>query len=348
MEEEIFLPELANFSEKFRKYSKSFFQKKGKPFGSYPPLVGGLYKNLEDFGQGGKALRPFLVYLGYKTFGGRRIKKIMPICLAYELLHDFLLIHDDIIDKSDVRRGKPTIHKRYEKFFGEHYGQSQAIILGDIACFEALRLINSAPFGEEIARKAWDKIVQTLLETAYGEALDVEYSYKKASLSAIWQVADLKSARYTFVGPLSVGAILAGADDRRLDAIGRFGQSLGLAYQLHDDILGVFQDEKISGKSALSDLSEGKNTVLIYKTRQLVMGRDRSVLAVLWGKRQATERDLETVCAIIKRSGALKWVQDEKQRLASEAQSLIKSQTFDFKLQKLCSQLCEFVITRES
>lgn len=347
MEEEIFLPELANFSEKFRKYSKSFFQKRGKSFGSYPPLVGGLYKNLEDFGQGGKALRPFLVYLGYKTFGGRRIKKIMPICLAYELLHDFLLIHDDIIDKSDVRRGKPTIHKRYEKFFGEHYGQSQAIILGDIACFEAFRLVSKAPFGREIARKAWDKIVQTLLETAYGEALDVEYSYKKASLAAIWQVADLKSARYTFVGPLSLGAILAGADDRRLAEIGRFGQSLGLAYQLHDDILGVFGDEKISGKSALSDLCEGKNTLIIHKARQLANPKGLAEINKIWGNPESGVRELKKIRNIVRKCGALTWCEDENKRLMVVAKKEIGKLTRDRKLQQILSQVADYVVSRE-
>ena len=307
-----FESELNIFFNLFKQFVKSYFQKKIESTSKYPKLITRFYKELEEFGVGGKAMRPFLVYLGYMTGTGqslnnsrsyssseakrsrevalrnssrqaRTIKEILPICLAVELVHNFLLIHDDIIDKSDVRRGKSTVHKKFEKGHDKHYGISQAIIAGDIALLEAFDIVNKSDFGDRVKYQCLDSLVNFTLETGYGEALDIENSYKYSSIDDIWQVVELKTARYSFAGPLTLGAILARADKSQVEAITKYGLDVGRAFQLQDDILGVFADEKTLGKSTLSDMREGKNTVLYYKTRELCGRDDLIILEKIWG-----------------------------------------------------------------
>lgn len=337
---------LAKFLSEFEPYSRNYFKNKQKEIKKYPTLIGDIYSDLEDISAGGKRVRGFLVYLGFLVGGGHNLKKILPVSMAIELLHTFLLIHDDIIDKSDIRRGKLTIHKRYEKKFDYHYGISQAIVAGDTACFEAIDLINSSNFDSKRKKLCLEVISKVILETTYGELLDVEYSYKRPKLKQIEQVTDLKTARYTFVGPLTIGAILAGARKSQLSAINRYGLKVGYIFQLVDDILGVFGNEEILGKSTLSDMREGKNTLLIYNARELATLPDKKRLDKLWGKDDADEGDLKIVKDIIKRCGAYDWCITEINSLSRKSSAYLSDITDDEKLRKVFLQMAEFIVSR--
>ncbi|MBI2598739.1 polyprenyl synthetase family protein [Candidatus Curtissbacteria bacterium] len=203
MDSDIFRLELSKFLNKFDAYSKSYFAKKIKETKKYSPVVSDFYKKLEDFSQGGKKLRAFFVWLGYQVGtegpfdfaqGKLRnkvledIEKILSISLAFEMTQNFLLIHDDIMDNSDLRRSKPTVHKVYEKKFGpstlrarQHYGESMAITLGDIASMEAFRIIADSDFDNQRKVEAQRLFAEVLLETAYGQGLDVEYANREPS-----------------------------------------------------------------------------------------------------------------------------------------------------------------------
>ena len=351
------------FLDRFEPFAQKFFEKKTKEVSKYPPLIKRFYKDLYDFTSGGKKLRGFLVWMGYRISQKsevrsqkfRDLEKILPVALAYELLHSFLLIHDDIIDQSDTRRGRRTIHKQYEKPFGpsaslrasKHYGLSQAIVLGDIACFEALDLVNTSGFTDSQKIACFAKIITTIIKTGYGEALDIQYSHKKTDFNNIRQMTELKTAKYTFVGPLTVGAILGGVNKIQIQALTRFGLKVGLAFQIQDDILGTFGEEKITGKSALDDLCEGKNTLLIHKTKEMLSDQKREELTRLWGKRNAGSADLRKVQRLIVDSGALSWAENEKAKLVRSAKVYIKSITRDNDLQSSFSELADFVITRD-
>lgn len=354
--EQLLEKELRSFLAEYEPYAKKYFDQKIKSTKNYSPLISQFYTDLADFSGGGKRLRAFLVYLGSKLGSspqGRTINSILPICLAFEIVHSFLLIHDDIIDKSDTRRGKLTIHKRYEKKLGSHYGMSQAIILGDIACFEAFGLINNSSLPEKVKTAVLKKFVEVLIETGYGQALDVENSYRRAKISDVWQVTDLKTARYSFVGPLTVGAIVSGASIVQFRAISDFGESVGKAFQLQDDYLGVFGDEKVLGKSVLSDMQEGKNTPLIFKAKEKVNGKwlmvngEKVRLENIWGKKNANENDLEKVRVILKKSGALLWCQEENKRLVEKAKKYIDKISVDDNLRQILASVADFVVARE-
>jgi len=340
--------ELKKFIGEFSKYQQQFFIRRVNSSGKYSSLISNFYKDLADFSSGGKKLRPFLVYLGWIIAGKKDLPKILPIALAFELVHSFLLIHDDVIDRSDTRRGKPTLHNKFEKKFGSHYGISQAIILGDIACFEAFKLIAESDFTDQIKIKLISNFSVVLLETGYGEGLDVEYTYKKASLKEIFSVTNLKTARYSFFGPLILGAIAGGAEKSLISKLEKFALPLGSAFQLTDDILGTFGEEKTMGKSPISDLVEGKNTLLVYKAKELANTSDRKVLTTLWGKGLAKIPDLKKVREIIEKSGALAWAKTESMKETDKAKNFVNSISSDHKLQEVLDQLADFVVRRKN
>lgn len=338
--------ELANFLKIFEPYAKQYFSKKIKEGSGVSPLIRRFYVDLADFSAGGKKLRAFLVYLGYRVGGMQDIKSILPLALAIELFHSFLLIHDDIIDRSNMRRGKLTIHKRYERGFGREYGMSQAILIGDIACFEAFALINSSVISDPLKSAVCEKFAQVLLETGYGEAMDVENSYRKPSTRDIWQVCDLKTAKYSFVGPLTVGALVSGASAKQIKALGDFGESLGKAYQLQDDILGVFGDEKVLGKSTLTDMREGKNTILIHKARKMAKVDGEKQILRVWGNVKANRKELIQIQKIIHESGAFLWCEREKAKLVGEAVRITDRISTDFELGRIFVQLTNYSANR--
>lgn len=352
-----FKKELKLFVEEFTKFSKQFFSKKRTFVKKYPSLISRFYKELEEFGAGGKAMRPFLIYLGYRigqlgqaetgSDPKKGLKKIMPVCLAIELIHDFLLIHDDIIDRSQIRRGRETVHRRLAKGRNEHYGVSQAIVVGDIAYIEAVDLINKSGFDAQMRSECLGMLSKVIIETAYGEILDVEYAWQRPKFSQVWQVTELKTARYSFVGPLTIGAIVAGARKKQILAIEKYGLSTGCAFQIQDDILGVFGDEKVLGKSTLSDMREGKNTALFYKTRELASGQYLQDLGKIWGNPKASKSDLKKVQLIMQRTGALAWCNRQMRELVLQAKKAIGAVTSDNKLANILAECADFVIYRE-
>lgn len=359
----LFKQELENFLKLYEPYASNFYLKKIKETKKYSPVVSNFYKDLADFSKGGKKLRAFFVYLGYKAGGRTDIQKILPISLAFEMTQNFFLIHDDIMDNSDLRRGKPTIHKVYEKKHGpsislrqnsgqalrtrRHYGEGMAITLGDIAAIEAFSIVGNSDFNSGLKAECIKDFSKVLLETAYGQSLDLEYAYERGDISQILKIADLKAARYSVAGPLLIGAKLAKVKNSQVKALLNFGLNTGLAFQLQDDYLSLFGDEETIGKSILSDMREGKNTVLIYKARELAAPADRKKLNEIWGTKDAALGDLEIVRKIVEGCGSLAWSRQESLRRIGEARTEINKISQDMEIRAIFNQIGDYVINRK-
>lgn len=177
--------------------------------------------------KGGKRLRGMLVKLGFELNGGKG-KEILQIGAALEILHNGLLIHDDIMDQSPLRRGQPSV---YKVFGGNHYGISQAINLGDIALYLPIKIISDSNFSDEFKLKVISNLSQTIINTGWGQVMDLEVKRDIEFINLY------KTAKYTVVAPLQVGAILAGATLDKLAKLDKFGEKLGIAFQIQDDIL---------------------------------------------------------------------------------------------------------------
>lgn len=332
-----------------------FFQEK-KDEAKQIPVAAKMWSRLERFIVGGKRLRGGLVKLGYESSGGKRQKALLPVAAAVEITHGAILIHDDIIDQSEKRHGRPTIHLQYQHdhqgFYSKgtpfHYGQSMAILVGILGYYGALGLLSQTQFSAEKKTKAISQLCQTMIATGYGEGLDIDLACRlKIKEKAVLKIQTLKTAQYTLIGPLKIGGILAGASQAQLKAFEDYGLPVGIAFQLQDDILGMFGSEEKLGKPVGDDLKEGKNTLLY--TQAIKKGRpiQKRNLQRLWEKRDIKPGDVEEARQIIKQTGSLWHCQEMAQRLVEEGKKAVPGITKDKKLQEVFLSLADFMVKRE-
>lgn len=232
-----------------------------------------LWDRLTESLAGGKLTRPHLVHLSYRAFGGSDPAAVATLGAAFEMLHASLLIHDDVIDRDLVRRGRPTLGARYradaldaglQEDTAHHVGNSAALIGGDVLLAGSIRLAARAGAATGTTEAVLDVVHAAVLAAAAGELDDLVFSYEDSDIS-VDQVLDmerLKTASYSFEAPLRAGALLAGSTTEDADRLGSIGQTIGIAYQVIDDVLGTFGDPELTGKSIDSDLLSDKRTIL--------------------------------------------------------------------------------------
>lgn len=295
---------------------------------------------------GGKKLRGTLIKLGFELTGKKYTPEILKPAIGYEIFNTAILAHDDIIDLSPLRRGNPSI---YMALGGKHYGISQAIVLGDIGLFLAIKLTGESKFSERNKNKAIQFLTDDIIETAFGEVLDVELSSKKSIRTEkdVITIAHLKTAQYTISGPLQIGAILAGAKEELLDDLAQFGENLGIAFQIQDDILGVFGDEKTLGKSVTSDIEECKNTLLITQAFRQATREQFKILDRYYGHGQMGKRGLEAVKKVFIETGSLDYSRQQALKYVVRAKKIIPKLTKIPKYRRLLSEFADFLVERD-
>ncbi|MFM2175529.1 MAG: hypothetical protein RLZZ527_605 [Actinomycetota bacterium] len=275
---------------------------------------------------GGKRFRPIFAYLGYLGAGGILGRSAIKACTALELVHVCALIHDDLMDGSDSRRNQPSIHRRFENQHrmakhsgsGERFGAAAAILLGDLALSWSDQLLHSS--ADEIdltqALSVFHKMREELMA---GQYLDVlEGALGKSETSRSFKIAEFKSGKYSIERPLQFGAALAGKLADFHNVYSRFGIPLGVAFQLRDDLLGVFGDEKITGKPSGDDIREGKRTVLVAIAQDRLAPAEQAELESLLGNPALTRSEISRAQHLITASGA-----------ASECELLIETRFQD-------------------
>jgi geranylgeranyl diphosphate synthase, type I len=295
--------------------------------------------------QGGKMIRGTLVCLGYDLYAKTKSKEIEKIAAAYELLHSAFLIHDDIIDKSPLRRGKKTVHQH----IGGEYGISQAICLGDVEVFLSNKLIAQTTFSPEIKILIMEQFSRISLDTILGEMLDIENAEKKDwNTKNIFLIYELKTAAYTIVGPLLLGAMISGnVSSIQKKAIIQFGMELGIAFQIQDDVLGIFGDEQKLGKSVTSDITEGKNTLLIAYALEHATVQQKKVLHDLYGKKIITKQEYAVIRNIFQETGALDYCLEETKKRFTEAKKIIPRLTTDNAMQTMTNDFVNSLFFRK-
>ncbi|MEA2603410.1 MAG: geranylgeranyl diphosphate synthase, type [Acidobacteriota bacterium] len=260
---------------------------------------------------GGKRLRPALVYYTYRAFGGTSDHEALPLSLATELLHTYLLIHDDIMDHAEVRRGLPAAHVRFSDAHRAHglkgdaadFGRSVAILLGDLAQSWAVELATPAfpRSGGELGR-CFSAMCQEVVGGQYLELLVAQR--RAATEEELLRVLRLKSGRYTAERPIQLGALLAGAPARAIADLSRYGAAVGEAFQLQDDLLGMFGDAGTMGKPVDADLREGKYTFLIHRALEAADPGQRRALEAALGNPDATAAQVDGALEVLEETGA--------------------------------------------
>ena len=260
---------------------------------------------------GGKLLRPRLTLAAYLGLGGDDVAGAAHVAAAQELLHTAMVVHDDLLDHDEVRRGRPNLAGCYRAALAsqgvvgpdaEDHVVAAGLLGGDLALVAAFGLVARAPLPADLRLAVVDLLAQGVSTTVAGELLDVAAALRPPAQVDTLLVAELKTATYTCVVPLPAGAVLARADGRTLTELARFGTALGTAFQLVDDELGVFGDPARTGKSVLSDLRGGKRTELLRLSYLLADDAGRAVLDAHVGRADLDEdgagqvRDVMTAC----------------------------------------------------
>lgn len=283
---------------------------------------------------GGKRLRPYLVCLSYATFShtDHQPAAILEVAAAQELLHFALLAHDDIIDRDLIRYGSANINGQYQKHYQplansqvdtEHYANGSAILAGDLMIGLAFQLINQADLNPHQKAVAITNLNAAIFRVAGGELLDMEGGLSRQSSVDYFKVAHYKTASYSFIGPLATGAQLAQASPTQLAALEEYGLNLGIAYQLTDDLLGVYGDQATTGKPITSDLREGKKTHFFSLIQERATPSEGAFFDQVWGHPQVQIADVERVRQIGDRSGAKAQVEQLINDYAAQAQAAL-------------------------
>ncbi|MEL6178949.1 MAG: polyprenyl synthetase family protein [Myxococcota bacterium] len=296
---------------------------------SFAPLGAGLLEDFAAFVLGeGKRFRPLLVLASWRGLGPGPVSDPqvpLGVGVALELFHTFLLIHDDIIDDADMRRGAATLRRRLADRHAadanaRRLGDHLAIILGDICFTLALEHLNALPMPDPIARTVLTELLRYARLTGVGQVMDVAAAAQPLGGVTGEQILlcyDLKTAQYTIECPLVLGAMLAGATDVEMDALRRYARALGVAYQIRDDLIGVSRE--VGEKSGTLDFEQGRQTLLLALTLEGAHPQGRRWLEERFGAGALSAPDAERLLELYRTTGAVEVIEGRIARLRQEA-----------------------------
>ncbi len=306
---------------------------------------------------GGKRLRPAFAYWGARSAGAPDSHELINAVATLELVQAGALIHDDLMDASDTRRGEPSVHRRFEALHdvstwqgrAQQFGAASAVLLGDLCLVWSDEMLHRSGFDPVTVLRARATFDQMRTEVMLGQYLDVlsqvtaDTSPGRASL-----VARYKSAKYSVEHPLLFGAVLAGADVGLLQAFSAFGLPLGEAFQLRDDVLGVFGDPATTGKPAGDDLREGKRTYLMAVAFAAVQGTERKTLAASLGDPGLDDATIGRLREIILGSGALERTEQRIEELTGAALEALQGAAVTDEGRLVLRELAEAAVYRST
>ncbi len=349
--------QLEDYQPKIAELIRKFFDKEIKDVKDWHPFFRHMLAAAKrQILRGGKRIRPILSIQAYKAVGGRDIREAEKTSIGIEIFHTFLLMHDDIIDQDDLRHGGPAAHAIYREYhkskldYGEsgHFGESVSLVLGDILASYCYRIVLDSKFPAPRRIAAVQHMNNVLKATGYGEIMDVLIGARgRASEKDILEVLEYKTARYTVESPLILGGILGGAPDYVQRAFSRYALPLGIAFQIQDDILGMFADEKKLGKPVGSDLQEGKQTLLVDQVRKKARPADRRRFDSILGKPDIRKADIKEARRIVTESGALDYSRDLAKKYALQAKRAIASAKIRKPEKEFFQGIATYIIERE-
>jgi geranylgeranyl diphosphate synthase, type I len=295
--------------------------------------------------RGGKRLRAALVVSGFAACGGKGrgardhagddasssdeehvqalLRSVDRAAVAIELLQVYLLIHDDWMDDDDIRRGGPAVHVTMRERLGtKRLGDTAAVLAGDLACAYAQQALLEVPLAAERLLAAARAFAQIQEDVVTGQIAEISPMVAGASPApSVELIHALKTASYTVTGPLALGAHLAGASDARVAQLVQYGRPLGIAFQLRDDLLGVFGDASATGKPVGNDIRQGKRTALVVEMRG--DARAEALLARVLGREDASDADVAEVIRAMETTGAKARVEARVAELLAEARAAL-------------------------
>lgn len=306
---------------------------------------------------GGKRFRPYMLLLAHNTYAPHEAPDtVIHAAIAQELIHQAMLIHDDIIDRDTVRYGIANIAGQYDTHYRpyiqkeserHHMATSAALLAGDVLISDAHRLISTLEKPEAVVRKAADILNTAVFQVVGGELLDTEVSFLPAGTISPEIIAHYKTASYSFVGPLTMGATLADAPQNEITLLTELSLHLGIGYQLRDDLIGMFGDSEKTGKSTTTDITEGKRTFLIEAFERLATDEQKTVLQSAFHNPTATEDAIARCKQVLIDSGAKAAVEAEIAKRHEAATACVTQLAISTENKEAFQRLVETCLSRE-
>jgi geranylgeranyl diphosphate synthase type I len=319
----------------FEAFLARFFQENGERY-AYGDLFEPLYLDMTEFvGRRGKRIRPMLLLGSYRAFGGGRLlddPSLLRAALSLELLHAFILIHDDVIDQSDRRRGLPTFHKLVEERLGRldgagRVGTNVAVVIGDLLFAMAIDTLRSIDFDPAVRDAAVARVLHYITETGAGEIYDILLGTRdiaRVDEADIARMYTMKTTRYTFEGPLVLGALLAGAGEDLLQELAELIEPVGLAFQIQNDLI---EYQKFKGVDRLrqTDILEGKKTLLLRVAYERLDHLERSFLQLCLSSRTSNDASVSKIEQLIDKSGAVAELTERMESLFLKSETALEN-----------------------
>ncbi len=302
-------------------------------------------KRVLEYTLRGKMIRGALVFTGAglasPSMSGTDQAAIGGAAAAMELIQSFLLIHDDIMDDDDIRRGKAAVHTQYRHHAAENnWGQPErtgialGICAGDIAGFWAMQLLGEIPLSTAVFSRVMKLVSKEIVTVGMAQMLDVSHGVQdtEPGFEDIISVYRYKTGRYTFALPLMLGWIIAGGDEKQLDLLGALGEAMGVIFQIQDDYIGIFGDSSVTGKPNTSDIAENKKTLYRLYLHEMLRQQDNqdndTEVLKAFGSEEVSELDMERIREAMHRYGVLDRVSEVKS-------------SYEEKCSRIIDELCE-------
>ena len=322
------------------------------------PAYRRLWQAIADLSEaGGKRLRPCMVLMSYRAHAPKAAlsETVMPAAIAFELLHLAMLVHDDIIDRDYIRYGRKNIAAQYLDTYRhfldgsdlEHFSQSAAILAGDVLLSQAHGVLQRCDVSTDLIALAQIDLSRCVLEVTGGELMDTEASFMTKEPVSPLAIARYKTASYSFIGPLIMGAHLAAAPEKQIELLRNFGEKIGIAYQIRDDLLGIFGREELTGKSTLGDIREGKHTYLVEQFLTYASSEEKAIFTGIFGKQGCTTAEAQVVCDLFTTSGARTAAEDYIEDLARQARNMLQEFAISSEDKQLFEHLVQLSIRRD-
>jgi len=285
---------------------------------------------------GGKRLRPHMVIKSCQILGGKTTIAI-PAASAVEMIHNFTLVHDDIMDNDEMRHGVPTVHKKF--------GMPIAILAGDVLFSKAYQIISDSKLSKDAIVQLVSRLAKACVDVCEGQLLDVKMAEEKRIPSQKEYITMIgKKTAALFDVSCSMGAICATGNQKDISNLSNFGRNLGIAFQITDDLIGVMGDPKITKKPVGNDLREGKKSLPILMAIELAKGKDKKVILKVFGNPKATKNDLKNAVDVIRSLGIEVNVRTQALEYAEMAKKALSKYSGSAKTELI--DLLDFVVKR--
>lgn len=302
-------------------------------------------KELKRLSSGGKRVRGYLIKLGAMLFG-KDDDSYVDLAAAVEIFQTAILIHDDIIDEADKRRGMDTINAKYKG----HIGIAKGICIGDLGFFISYRIINNADISNELKEEIVKIYSKTLHNTVNGEIVDVELPLKPLAFhkgmneKIIYDIYVNKTAWYTIIGPVLIGAASAGASEADKEKLIEMGTNLGIAFQIKDDLLGLYSSVKDMGKT-LNDIKEGKQTIIYKYAIDNASSEELELIKKYYGNPNVTDEESRLIIDLFEKLGAKENAECLVKKYTNNGISIIE--TMGVQNKDLFMEFSDYLLKRE-